>query len=217
MKITIALADDHVLLRRALANLLSNLDYEIVFEADDGMEFLKLVKTKAIPQVAIIDINMPIMDGYQTAQHLKHNYPDIAVLALSMYDDENAIVRMIKNGARGYILKDSEPSELRQAISDVLSKGFYHSELVTNKLIHTFHYMDESGNEDFNNALKLSQRELEFLRHSCSELTYKEIAVQMNVSQRTVDGYRDNLFEKLNLKSRVGLVMFAIKHHIVIT
>jgi len=215
MKTKIALADDHVLLRNGLANLLKDHDYQVIFEADNGAEFIDKLKTSAIPDIVLMDINMPKMDGYDTAQWLKKNYPDIKVLALSMYDDENAIIRMLKAGARGYILKDSDPAELKFAIHSLLTKGFYHSELVTGKLIHTINHLDEPENSSVKNVLGLNEREIEFLKLVCTEMTYKEIAEQMCLSPRTIDGYRDALFEKLNLKSRVGLVLFAIKNGIV--
>jgi len=212
MKAKIALADDHVLLRNGLANLLNDLDYEVVFEADNGVDFLDKLKTSTTPHIVLMDINMPKMDGYDTTQWLKKNYPGIKVLALSMYDDENAIIRMLKCGAKGYILKDSDPAELKLAIHSLLLKGFYHSELVTGKLIHTINHLDEPENSSVKNVLALNDREVEFLKLACTEMTYKEIAEQMCLSPRTIDGYRDTLFEKLNLKSRVGLVFFAIKN-----
>ena len=131
-----------------------------------------------------------------------------------MYDDENAIIRMLKNGARGYILKDAEPADLKAAIDSVLTKGFHYSEMVTGKLIHTIHSMTEEESE-IKNTLGLSDREITFLKLAATEFTYKEIAEQMHLSPRTIDGYRDELFEKLNIKSRVGLVLFAIKNGIV--
>jgi DNA-binding NarL/FixJ family response regulator len=161
-----------------------------------------------------LKINMPQMDGYETALWLKRNHPDVKVLALSMYDDENAIIRMLKNGAKGYILKDTEPMELRAAIEAILTKGFYYSEMVTGRLIHTINTMDDEGSS-IKNITGLNDRETEFLKLAATEMTYKEIADKMHLSPRTIDGYRDALFEKLNLKSRVGLVLFAIKNGIV--
>jgi DNA-binding NarL/FixJ family response regulator len=216
MSITLALADDHVLLRNGLANLLKDLDYEIVFEADNGKQFIEKLKTHPAPEIALIDINMPLMDGYETTLYLKNNYPEIKVLALSMYDDENAIIRMLRNGAKGYILKDSDPSELKTALRDVSTKGFYHSDLVTGTLIHTLNHLDDPENASLREGYKLNEREIEVLKYMCTELTYKEIADQMHVSPRTVDGYRDSLLEKLECKSRVGLVLFAIRQGLVI-
>lgn len=214
MKTKIALADDHVLLRNGLANLLRDLDYEVVFEADNGLELTEKMK-HAQPDIVLMDINMPRMDGYETTLWLKKKHPDVKVLALSMYDDENSIIRMIRNGAKGYILKDSDPAELKSALLALVQKGFYHSELVTGKLIHTINHMDEPENSSAKNLLGLNEKEVEFLKLACTEMTYKEIAEKMFLSPRTIDGYRDALFEKLNLKSRVGLVVFAIKNGIV--
>lgn len=211
---TIALADDHVLLRKGLADLVTKQGYTVLFQADNGEEFLESLKNHPDPDVVLLDINMPKKDGYETALWLKRNKPDIKIIALSMYDDENAIIRMLKNGARGYILKDSEPADLKAAIDSVLSKGYHYSEMVTGKLIHTINTMDEDGSE-IKNTLGLNEREMTFLKLAATELTYKEIAEQMKLSPRTIDGYRDELFEKLNIKSRVGLVLFAIKNGIV--
>jgi len=211
---TIALADDHVLLRKGLADLVSKQGYTVLFQADNGEDFLEKLKSNPEPDVALLDINMPRKDGYETALWLKRNKPDIKIIALSMYDDENAIIRMLKNGARGYILKDSEPADLKAAIDSVLSKGYHYSEMVTGKLIHTINTMDDDSG-GIKNTLGLNEREITFLKLAASELTYKEIAEQMKLSPRTIDGYRDELFEKLNIKSRVGLVLFAIKNGIV--
>jgi two-component system, NarL family, invasion response regulator UvrY len=187
----------------------------VLFEADNGKDFMEKLKSSAIPDIALMDINMPMMDGYDTTQWLKINYPLVKVLALSMYDDENAIIRMLRSGAKGYILKDSDPSELKDALHALVTKGFYHSELVTGKLIHTINHLDEPAHASVKNMLGLNEREIEFLKLVCTEMTYKEIAEQMFLSPRTIDGYRDNLFEKLQLKSRVGLVLFTIKNGIV--
>ena len=209
----IVLTDDHILLRNGLAALVTKLGHTVLFEADNGKQFIEKLDPSALPDLVLLDINMPEMDGYQTAQWIKANQPDIKILALSMYDNENAIIRMLKSGARGYILKDSDPAELRTAIDAIMNKGFYYSELVSGKLIHAINRTDHNGN--INGQVKLNERETDFLKYACTEMTYKEIADKMFVSPRTVDGYRDALFEKLNIKTRVGLVIYAIKHGIV--
>ncbi len=211
----IVLVDDHVLLRNGLASLVKNLGHDVLFEADNGVAFTQKLQPTTLPDVVLMDINMPEMDGYATAQWLKINYPDIKVLALSMYDNENSIIRMLKCGAKGYILKDSEPAELKSAIDALISKGFYYSDLVSGKLIHAINKIDDEGTT-VNTMNNLNERETDFLKYACTELTYKEIAEKMFVSPRTVDGYRDALFEKLHVKTRVGLVMYAIKNEVVI-
>lgn len=214
MSAKIVLVDDHVLLRKGLADLVRNLGYQVLYEANNGKEFCDKLKAENIPDLVLLDINMPVMDGYDTALWLKKNHPDIKVLALSMYDDENAVIRMLKNGARGYILKDSEPTELKNAIQAILTKGFYYSEMVTGRLMHSISGMDDEQNAG-KKLLNLTEKEIEFIKLACTEMTYKEIADHMHLSPRTIDGYRDALFNKLELKTRTGLVIYAIKNGIV--
>ncbi len=211
---SIVLVDDHSLLRNGLASLVESLGNTVLFEADDGKEFIEKLDGQNLPQIVLMDINMPEMDGFETTQWLKQNHPQIHVLALSMYDNETSIIRMLKCGAKGYILKDSEPAELKAAIDDIISKGFYYSDLVSGKLMHAINKMDDET-DNLKNLVPLNDRETTFLKYTCTELTYKEIADKMFVSPRTIDGYRDALFEKLKLKTRVGLVMYAIKNGIV--
>ncbi len=210
----IVLTDDHVLLRNGLAALVKNLGHNVLFEADNGKDFINKLDKKNLPELVLMDINMPEMDGYETALWLKTNHPEVKVLALSMYDNENSIIRMLKSGAKGYILKDSEPAELKAAIDAVVSKGYYYSDLVSGKLIHAINKLDDEGGE-LKNLMQLNERETDFLKYACTEMTYKEIADKMFVSPRTIDGYRDALFEKLHVKTRVGLVMYAIKNGVV--
>ncbi len=214
--IDIALVDDHVLLRKSLADMLQQRGHNVVLQADNGKQLTEKLDPANLPQVVLMDINMPIMDGYAASQWVRANYPEIKILALSVYDDENAIIRMLHCGARGYVLKDCEPEELTRAIQIINDKGIYHSELVSSKLMHKL----QGGSNGVNNVpvtanVQLTEKEKQFLRLNCSEMTYKEIAAMMHISPRTVDGYRDTLFEKLEIKSRVGLVLFAIKNKII--
>jgi DNA-binding NarL/FixJ family response regulator len=211
----IALVDDHTMFRKgmcALINLFPN--YKILFDAANGQDFIKQLQPKHVPDILLLDIAMPEMDGYLTANWVKVNYPDIKVLALSTMDSDTAIIKMIKHGAKGYVLKDAEPAELKQAFDDVLGKGFYYNDLVSRKIIQSVNLLvdNSTGLDTF---AKLSDRELVFLKLACSEKTYVEIAREMFVSDRTVDGYREALFKKLNATTRVGLVMFAIKNGLV--
>jgi len=212
---TVALIDDHVLLRNGLANLIESFgDYKVLFQADNGKQFIESLQKGIVPDIVLIDINMPIMDGHETAIWIRENNFKISLLALSMYDDENSIIKMFKAGAKGYILKDCDPEELKAALEALVTKGFYYNEMITGKLIHTINTLDEKETQSRMLAT-LNDREITFLKLICSEYTYKEIAEKMFVSSRTVDGYRDSLLEKLELKTRVGLVMFAIKNGVI--
>ncbi|MEO6914572.1 MAG: response regulator transcription factor [Chitinophagaceae bacterium] len=203
--IKVVLVDDHVLLRNGLSGLVETFPgCQVLFEADNGKDFIKKLDPANLPDIALMDINMPEMDGYETALWIMENYRSVKVLALSMYDNENAIIRMLRAGVKGYILKDCDPSELKQAICSINTTGFYYTENVTGKLINIVSKKDHDD--------ELNDRDIQFLKLVCSELTYKEIADKMNKGVRTIDGYRDMLFEKLHVKTRVGLVLYAIKN-----
>ncbi|CAN5792945.1 response regulator transcription factor [soil metagenome] len=211
---TVALADDHVLIRNGLAGLINSFDdYRVLFQATNGQDFIEQLALHPAPDVALLDINMPKKDGYETAYWIRHHHPSVKILALSMYDNENYIIRMLKNGARGYILKDAEPAELKMALDSIIHKGYHYSELVTGHLINTINKFDEDPKTK--NTLLLTEREIEFLQYVCSELSYKEIADKMYLSPRTIDGYRDTMFDKLNIKTRVGLALYAVKNGLV--
>ncbi|MDE1191584.1 MAG: response regulator transcription factor [Arachidicoccus sp.] len=208
----IAIADDHAMFRKGLASLINFFPrYKVLFEAANGKDFISQLRPKALPDIALLDISMPEMDGYATANYLHANYPEINILALSTMDAETAIIKMIKNGAKGYVLKDAEPEELKQAFDEVLNKGYFYNDLVTRKVMQSVNALLD------NNFVfaKLTERETEFLKLLCSEKTYNEIAAEMFVSPRTVDGYRNSLCEKLNLKTRTGLALYAVKNGIV--
>ena len=211
---SIALVDDHILLRNGLAALIKSIGFDVLFEANNGEDCISRIKKMGKPDIVLMDINMPVKDGFETTLWLKKNHPEIKVLALTMIDDENAVIRMLKNGARGYLLKESSPAELKAAINAVMEKGFYYSEMVTGSLVHSI-----AGDDDESKAIKqisqLSEKETEFLKWVCTELTYKEIADKMKLSPRTVDSYRDHLFYKLDMKSRTGLAIYAIKNGLV--
>lgn len=211
---TIGLVDDHILVREGLASLINSFsNYQVLFEADNGKELINRLERETPPDVILMDITMPEMDGYTTTSRLQTKYPELKVIALTVMDDEIAIIRMLKSGAKGYLLKNCRPDELKQALNAVITKGYYFNDMVSSRLISSINKM---GDAQYEQKIKgdLSERERVFLGHLCSEKTYKEIADIMCVSPRTVDSYRDNLLEKLNAKSRIGLVLYAIKNNI---
>lgn len=211
-KIRIALADDHALFRRGIANLLLEFDdIEVVFDAANGKELQDKLQGKEKVDVILMDITMPVMDGYVTTTWVTKNFPEIYILALSMFDEETAVIGMLKAGAAGYVLKESTPQELHKAITEVKEKGFFLNEMVSGKMLRTVHTGAYLQEED----IQLTERELEFIGLCVSELTYKEIADKMKLASRSVESHREALFEKLQLKSRVGLVLYAIKKGIV--
>jgi DNA-binding NarL/FixJ family response regulator len=211
----IALVDDHALLRSSLGVIINTLDeYKVVFEADNGKDFISQLNPRALPDIVMLDITMPEMNGYETAGWLKDNHPGIKVLVLSMLDTDTAIIKMLRAGARGFMLKDTKPKLLRSILDDIRDKGFHYNDMVSGRIVKYI----SSGESHAGHGLlpvDLSERENEFLQNCCSEKTYTEIAGLMYVSPRTVENYRNALFEKLQVTSRVGLVMYAIRNGIV--
>jgi DNA-binding NarL/FixJ family response regulator len=207
----VALVDDHALLRNGLASVINNSEgYQVVFEADNGRHFIEMLKTHPKPDILLLDITMPEMDGFETAYWVRNNAPDIKILVLSMMDDDKSIIRMLKYGARGYILKDSKPEVLRSALRDIKERGFFFNELVSGRLVHLAANTDgEKGDGPV-----LNEKETDFLKLCCTEKSYKEIADAMQITPRAVEALRSNLFEKLHTLSRVGLAMYAIKNGI---
>jgi DNA-binding NarL/FixJ family response regulator len=214
-KHNIAVVDDHTLFRKGLISLINVFpNFDVILEASNGKDFIQQLNPEQLPEIVLMDISMPEMDGYATCEWLKSHYPSIKVLALSTMDAETAIIKMIRSGAKGYIVKDADLSELKLAFSELLSIGFFYNELVSRKVIHSISRIVED-NDAVTAIQKLSDNELTFLRLSCSEKTYQEIANEMFKSEKTIDGYRAELFKKLNVSSRVGMVMYAIKNGIV--
>ncbi|MDJ1482200.1 response regulator transcription factor [Cytophagaceae bacterium YF14B1] len=211
--IHIAIIDDHTLFRQGLVHLLSESgEIQVIFDASDGADMIKKIASHTpLPQVILMDITMPVMDGHASTLWLRKHYPDIKILALSMSDKETSIMEMLRSGAMGYLLKESKVSEVITAIKTINNQGFYINEYVSGKILNTLQKNDiieEKGK-------KLSANELRFLELCSSELTYKEIADRMNVSPHTIDNYRESLFEKFQVRSRTGLVVYAIKNSLI--
>lgn len=214
-KVSIAVVDDHKLFRSGLINLIHSLDLNVVvsMEANNGKELLESLKPGAHPDIVLLDANMPVLNGYDTASILQKKHPDVKVLVVTMNNDEQSVIKMLKLGARGYIGKDVEPEELKQALIQLIEKGYYYTDQLTGQLIQALQIPHKTSSDKDN----LSEQELTFIRLACSEDTYSQIADKMFLSPKTIDGYRASVFEKLNIKSRVGLVLYAIKAGLVST
>lgn len=203
--IHIAIADDYPVLVNGLKLLISAFpDCIVDIEAYDGLDLLqKIADAEVIPDICILDLSMPKMDGYEVLKRIGKEYPEIKVLILSMYHNEYSIIKTLREGAAGCLPKEVNPEEIHYAILEIITKGYYHTELASK-------YISASLNTDLKKN-KINEREIEFLKYCCSDMSYQQIAVAMKLSARTIEGYRDNLFKKLEVKSRSALVMYAIR------
>lgn len=210
--INIIIVDDHLLFSQALHGLVSQYEeFNVLAVLNNGKELVEYIsKDNTLPEIILMDIQMPIMNGIEATNWLKDNKPEIKVLALSMECDESTILAMLRAGAKGYLLKDIHPDILHHALNQVNLSGFYYSDSVTNTLLNSIHKPEKSKN------ITIKDRELEFLKLTVSERTYKEISEVMCLSPKTLENYRESLFEKLEVKTRIGLVIYAIKEKIVI-
>ncbi|WP_024770384.1 response regulator transcription factor [Aquimarina macrocephali] len=209
MKYTIVIIDDHILIANALSDFISNFtQFKVLYVCKNGKDFQDKIKTKPIPDIALLDISMPIMDGFETSKWLKETYPTVLVMALSMQNDEQSLIKMIKNGAKGYLLKNTNPNELKKALNELVDKGYFFPDWATSKILTSI--SDNTINADI--RTNLSDREIEFLKYTPTEMTYREISEKMFCSPRTIENYRDSLFEKLELKTRVGLAVYALRN-----
>jgi len=212
--IIVALADDHQLVRNSIAHLVESFPRcMVLFQADNGEEVLKNLKNKKskLPDILLLDISMPLMDGFETAAALSKLYPSIKIIALTMNTSEQSVVKMLRKGAKGFLSKNTPATELQKAIETVFDKGFYLPEEFSWKLANSLTENKESPAD----PSELSEKEKEFLKFNCTDLSTEGIAKKMFVSARTVEGYRVGLYEKLKVRTRMGLAFYAIQNGIV--
>lgn len=208
-KVKICLVDDHKLFRSGIKEMLINLQqFDVIFEADNGEDFFAKIGSKLMPDIVLLDINMPKINGFEVAQRLQTQYPMVKIIVLSMLTDADAILKMVKLGIAGFVLKDAKKEEFVNALNTVLSGDVYFATAV-NKVLHC-----NIKKTQLNEPL-ITDRDLVFLKCLCAQQSYQDIATQMGVSVRTVEGYRDQLFEKLNIRNKIGLVIYAIKNKLV--
>jgi len=211
MKTLIGLVDDHQLFLKSLSLMLESFQhYEVVVEALNGKDLQeKLAHKDKIPDMMLIDVNMPVMDGIETTKWLSSTYPAMQLIALSMNDKDKAIINMFRAGCCAYMLKDTHPTELEKALQEVKTKGYYNADAGNVNFRRLLMKADEKP------EITLTAKELQFLKFACSEFTYKQIADKMSLSERTIDGYRESLFQKFHVQSRVGLCLEALRKEFV--
>lgn len=204
----VAIADDHKMVRKGIVDFINSYnDFKVVIESDNGEDLINAIKTSdKQPDIAVIDIKMPIMNGYETVLELKKNWPDIRILVLTMINNEFSTIRMLRNGAMGYVLKDAPPEELHKGLQEVANNNFFNSNIVSNNV---FSAISQKRNGQL--FPDLSELELLVLANYCKGLDNKDIAKTIGVSTRTIDTHRNALFSKLNVQNRVELVVFAMR------
>lgn len=212
--IKVAIADDHQIFRKGvILSLRQYTNIQFICEADNGEELLQCIENE-IPDVVLLDLRMPKKDGIETTKYLNRNFPQIRILILTMYEDERFVGHLMESGANGYLLKSTEPAEIRQALEDVMENGFYLNNFVNRVLIKK-RYSRQRFNPNLNSEITISDREREVLSLVCMEFTAQEIAEKMDISPRTVEAIKDRLMERFGVKNSVGLVFFAMKNSLI--
>jgi len=213
-KIKIIIADDYKIFREGLkVGLSADEGLEVMGEADNGEDLIKLLET-VTPDIILMDLKMPIMDGMEATKIVRKKYPAMKVLVVSMYEDDKFIIHLMENGANGYLLKNAEPDEIRRSIYAVHENGYYFNDLVNKALLKKL-VLKNNLKPSFNQNIDLTEREQEVLKMICEEKTAAEIAKEIFLSPRSVEGIRQRLIEKIGVRNTAGLVMFAVKNGIV--
>ncbi len=216
--IKLVVVDDHNLFRKGLIKLITLADteekYEVLFEAESGNDLKNKLSAELMPDIVLMDIDMPEMDGYQAVEWLNRYHPDIAILVISMFEKEEGVLRMLRLGIRGYLSKDIEVEDINRALEAISNKGYFYADFVSGIINQQMQGKPTAGSQVVAKP-SFSETELKLISLVCTELTYVEIADRMHVSPKTVDGYRDALFRKLGVKTRVGLAMYAVQQGIV--
>ncbi len=212
--IKIAIADDHALFRRGMVSLLKTIpDFEVLFEAPNGQELIEQI-TDNKPDMVIMDLKMPVMDGMKATEYIHNKWPEIKVLVISMHDEDQFVTHLMELGANGYILKDADPDEVELAIRTIQKEEYYYGPFL-NKVMHR-RFLDKSRKKEatFSNKIHFTERELEVMNLVCDGLTTAQIADKIFLSHRTVDGHRTSIMDKIGVKNTAGVVVFAVKNQL---
>ncbi len=203
--INLAVVEDHEVVRKGVISLITGFGgFNVIIEAGNGKElFDKLCAAEVLPDIVVMDISMPTWDGYETLNEVRRKWPTMKSLILTMHKHEFAIIKMFRNGANGYLLKNCRPTELLDALLSIYDKGIYYSEIASGNLYHRMKFSELIP--------EFSDREIQLLKLCHTDMTYTEIGAKMFVSERTIAGYRTSLFEKLKVNSRAGLVVCGIQ------
>jgi DNA-binding NarL/FixJ family response regulator len=212
--IKVAIADDHQIFRRGvILSMRPYTDIKFVMEAENGEDLLAKIP-EAAPDVILCDLKMPLKDGIDTTKQITKDFPTIRVIILTMYEDERFVGHLMDCGAAGYLLKSTDPSEIKKAISEVMRTGFYLNPFV-NKVLIKKNYSKQKFNPTLTTEIIVSEREKEVLTLVCMEYTATEIAQKMDISSRTVEAIKDRLMERFGVKNSVGLVFYAMKNQLI--
>lgn len=213
-EIKVAIADDHKIFRKGvIISLRHYSNIKFVLEAENGQELLDGIETTR-PDVILMDLRMPVKDGIETTKYISVHYPDIAVLVLTMHEDERFVIHLMENGANGYLLKSTDPVEIKRAITDVVEKGYYLNNFVNRILIKKTQNKNKRI-PSLKKEVEVSEREKEVIHYICMEYTSTEIGVKMGISARTVESIKERLMERFGLKNTPGLVFFAVKNDLI--
>ena len=212
--IKVAIADDHKIFRKGvILSLRHYSNIKFVLEAENGQQLLENI-VAAAPDVVLMDLRMPVKDGIETTKYISKHHPNILVIVLTMHEDERFVIHLMENGANGYLLKSTDPVEIKKAITEVVSKGYYLNNFVNKILLKRAHAKNKSI-ASLTTELQISEKEKQVLRFICLEYTSSEIGEKMSISPRTVESIKERLMERFGVKNTAGLVFFAVKNNLI--
>jgi len=212
--IRVVIADDHEIFRDGLALMLSKQkNIQLVGQAENGRQLVDMVLTLQ-PDIILTDIKMPLMDGVEASRFIIQKIPDAKIIALSMFDEENLVVNMLEAGAKGYLLKNADKQEILEALATVYENNTYYCRLTTARLASMIVKSRFSDSKKMK-PVEFNEREKEIIRYICQQDTAQQIADKLFLSKRTVEGYRTRILEKMNVKNTAGVVIYAMKHHLI--